>query len=77
MLPKSLREVVAKQIEEARALWQNDREAGVAGVYLPGALARKFRQAAEIDWGFQISDFRFGTGDEEQAGIGLLDDRPG
>jgi hypothetical protein len=37
-----------------------------------GALARKFRQAAEIDWGlgigdfrFQISDFRFGTGDEE------------
>jgi hypothetical protein len=52
VLPKSLREVVAKQIEEARALWQNDREAGVAGVYLPGALARKFRQAAEIDWGF-------------------------
>jgi integrase len=51
VLPKSLREVVAKQIEEARALWQNDREAGVAGVYLPGALARKFRQAAEtFEW---------------------------
>jgi integron integrase len=51
VLPKSLREEVAKQIEKARVLWQNDREAGLAGVYLPGALARKFRQAAEtFEW---------------------------
>jgi hypothetical protein len=35
VLRKSLREEVAKQIEKARVLWQNDREAGVAGVYLP------------------------------------------
>ena len=33
VLPKSLREEVAKQIENARGLWQNDREAGLAGVY--------------------------------------------
>nr|QZL14088.1 integron integrase [uncultured bacterium] len=51
VLPKSLREEVAKQIEKARVLWQKDREAGLAGVYLPGALARKFRRAAEtFEW---------------------------
>ena len=32
-------------------LWKKDREAGLAGVYIPGALARKFRQAAEsFEW---------------------------
>ncbi len=51
VLPKSLREEVAKQIENARELWQNDREAGLAGVYMPGALARKFRRSAEsFEW---------------------------
>jgi site-specific recombinase XerD len=51
VLPKSLREEVARQIERAREVWQNDVEAGRAGVYLPGALARKFRRAAEtFEW---------------------------
>ena len=51
VLPKSLREEVAKQIESARELWKKDREASLAGVYIPGALARKFRQAAEsFEW---------------------------
>jgi integrase len=51
VLPKSLREQVARQIERAREVWQGDREAGLAGVYLPGALARKFRRAAEsFEW---------------------------
>ena len=51
VLPKSLREEVARQIERARELWQKDREAGLAGVYIPGALARKFRRAAEtFEW---------------------------
>jgi hypothetical protein len=45
VLPKSLREEVAEQIERARAVWQEDRKAGLAGVWLPGALARKFRRA--------------------------------
>lgn len=32
-------------------MWQADREAGLAGVYLPGALARKYRRAAEsFEW---------------------------
>jgi integron integrase len=51
VLPKSLREEIAKQIERAREVWQGDRAAGLAGVYIPGALARKFRRAAEtFEW---------------------------
>ncbi len=51
VLPKSLREEVARQIERAREVWRGDVEAGRAGVYLPGALARKFRRAAEtFEW---------------------------
>jgi integron integrase len=51
VLPKSLREEVARQIERAREAWQGDREAGMAGVHMPGALARKFRRAAEsFEW---------------------------
>ena len=51
VLPKSLREEVARQIESAREVWKGDREAGLAGVHLPGALARKFRRAAEtFEW---------------------------
>jgi integron integrase len=51
VLPKSLREELASQIERAREIWRGDVEAGRAGVYLPGALARKFRRAAEtFEW---------------------------
>jgi hypothetical protein len=51
VLPKSLREQIAEQIEKARKVWRKDREEGLAGVYLPGALARKFRRAAEsFEW---------------------------
>jgi integron integrase len=51
VLPKSLRKEIGRQIERAREVWQADREAGLAGVYLPGALARKFRRAAEkFEW---------------------------
>lgn len=51
VLPQSLREDLVKQIERAREVWKGDREAGLAGVYLSGALARKFRRAAEtFEW---------------------------
>jgi integron integrase len=51
ILPQSLREELARQIERAREVWRRDREAELAGVYLPGALARKFRQAAKsFEW---------------------------
>ena len=51
VLPKSLREQIAEQIEKAREIWRKDRDEGLAGVYLPGALARKYRRAAEsFEW---------------------------
>lgn len=51
VLPQSLREEVARQVERARQVWQADRQAGLAGVWLPGALARKFSRAAEgFEW---------------------------
>jgi site-specific recombinase XerD len=51
VLPRSLRGEVAKQVERAREVWRGDREAGRAGVWLPEALARKFRRTAEtFEW---------------------------
>jgi len=51
VLPKRLRDDIATQIERARAFWEKDREDGVSGVYMPGALARKFRRGAEsFEW---------------------------
>ncbi len=51
VLPKGLREALAGRIEEARKIWERDREADLAGVYLPGALARKFSRASEtFEW---------------------------
>lgn len=51
VLPKSLKKEIAKQIERAREVWKGDRERGLAGVWMPGALARKFRRAAEsFEW---------------------------
>ena len=51
VLPRSLRDAVAGQIERAREVWRADRDSGLAGVWLPGALARKFRRAAEnFEW---------------------------
>jgi len=51
ILPKSLIRLLTLHIEYARRLWEEDVARGQAGVYLPGALARKFRQAAEsFEW---------------------------
>lgn len=51
VIPKSLESRIARQIEKAREVWESDRAEGQPGVYLPGALARKFRAAAkEFSW---------------------------
>lgn len=51
MLPESLWQEVVAQIEKARKVWQKDREAGLAGVHVKGALSRKFRRASEtFEW---------------------------
>ncbi len=45
LLPKSLLENVAAQIETARTVWERDQREGQGGVHLPGALGRKFSAA--------------------------------
>lgn len=51
MIPSSLQEALTKQLERSRKLWEEDRENEIAGVALPGALARKFPKAGvEFAW---------------------------
>ncbi|MBI3415879.1 MAG: integron integrase [Verrucomicrobia bacterium] len=45
MVPESLRAALREQLARARAVWQGDRKAGLPGVWLPDALARKFPKA--------------------------------
>ena len=68
VLPKSLQKEVAAQIERAREVWKLDREAGLDGVYMPGALARKFRRAAETFEWFWLFPARQ-TSTDPQSGV--------
>jgi len=47
MLPASLERPLRQQIAAAHAVWAADRAAGLAGVHLPHALARKYLRAPE------------------------------
>jgi integron integrase len=47
MLPAALESPLRAQLAQAHALWAEDRARGLAGVYLPHALARKYPRAAE------------------------------
>jgi integron integrase len=47
MLPAALEAPLREQLERAKAVWQADRAAGLAGVHLPQALARKYPRAAD------------------------------
>ncbi|MFC7338670.1 tyrosine-type recombinase/integrase, partial [Haloferula chungangensis] len=51
VLPKSLLEAVAGQVEMARKVWERDRAAGLTGVHIRGALGRQMQRAAEsFEW---------------------------
>jgi integron integrase len=47
MLPSPLAPALREQLAVSKALWMEDRTSGVAGVYLPDALARKYPRAPE------------------------------
>jgi integron integrase len=47
MLPRALDGPLRLQVREARRIWQADHDQQQAGVYLPNALATKYRRAAE------------------------------
>jgi integron integrase len=52
MLPQALALPLREQLERARALHRQDVEEGYGEVYLPDALARKYRSAAR-EWSWQ------------------------
>lgn len=47
MLPRALDGPLRLQLREARRVWLDDQERQQGGVYLPNALAAKYRRAAE------------------------------
>ena len=49
MLPASLREALKGQLAQARRMWEEDRRTGLAGVWLPEALERKYPKMGE-EW---------------------------
>lgn len=51
VIPNCLKEALGRKIEESLRYWDEDRKRGVAGVSLPGALARKMSRAgAKPGW---------------------------
>lgn len=52
MLPVSLVPALQAHLQQRRQVFEQDREKGVATVYLPDALARKYPNAAS-EWGWQ------------------------
>ena len=67
MLPASVSESLKRHLERVRKLHERDRAAGLGGVYLPDALARKYPRAPhQWAWQFVFPSFRLsvepGTG---------------
>lgn len=53
VLPESLCEALKEQVERTREIWRKDRDKGRPGVFIPGALGRKFSKAGEtFEWFF-------------------------
>jgi len=52
MLPVNLRAPLERHLAKVKAQFEEDVETGMAGVYLPHALARKY-PGAEREWGWQ------------------------
>ncbi len=52
VLPESLKNDLRQHLERVRDLYESDRAQNIAGVYLPGALARKYPYA-DKEWAWQ------------------------
>ena len=51
LLAKSAKPILAEHLRDIRKIYDQDRAAGVAGVYMPDALDRKY-PSASTDWGW-------------------------
>ena len=52
MLPQTVKSALEAHLEKTKRIFRQDREAGLEGVYLPSALARKYPRAG-ITWAWQ------------------------
>ena len=52
MLPDAVVPLLQDHLQQRRALFNDDAQAGKAGVYMPDALARKYPNAP-VEWGWQ------------------------
>jgi len=52
MLPQTVKPTLEAHLEKTKKLFRKDREAGLDGVYLPSALARKYPRAG-VSWAWQ------------------------
>jgi integron integrase len=77
MLPRALDGSLRQQLQEARRFWllDQERQDGAAGIYLPSALAEKYKRAAQSwawFWLFPAAtlstDPRRGSGGEDEDG---------
>jgi len=69
MLPRALEGPLRAQLLHARRLWRIDQERGAGGVYLPHALATKYRRAAESWAWFWVFPADTISTDPRSAGI--------
>ena len=51
VFPEAIKEEIIHHLAEVRKLYEKDREAKLSGVYLPGALDRKYPNAGK-EWGW-------------------------
>ena len=80
MLPAALEGPLRAQLAYAHTLWAADRAAGVPGVELPNALARKYARAAESFswfWVFPQATLAFDPRSRPLASVGAPESSPG
>lgn len=68
MLPAVLEEPLREQLSRAHAVWVADRAAGLAGVHVPNALARKYPRAPE-SWTWHWVFPQAQTSDDPRLGL--------
>lgn len=68
MLPETIKPMLKQHFERLQALHKSDREAGIAGVWLPDALSIKYPRAG-VEWGWQWVFPAKGISEDPRSGI--------
>lgn len=68
MLPDTLAAALRAQLQHVRLLWQQDRERGVDGVWMPDALAAKYPSASR-SWGWHWVFLQATLSEDPRTGV--------